>query len=101
MVSPAAAVYGKGVYFARDASYSAQNQYSVPNSAGHQYMFVCNMVVGEYTRGRGDMKVAPPLPNRPNLLHDTLVNDEQNPAIYVAMSDSQAFAEYLIIFKKT
>lgn len=47
-----ATVYGKGVYFARDASYSAHPTYSVPDSKGRQYMVACRVVVGEYCRGR-------------------------------------------------
>lgn len=41
-----ATVYGKGVYFARDSSYSSSTAYSVPDQKGIQYMvrfvFLCN-----------------------------------------------------------
>ena len=46
--------YGKGVYFARDASYSSSPQYSVPNALGVQHMFLCRVVVGEYCKGVKD-----------------------------------------------
>ena len=42
-----ATMYGKGVYFARDASYSAYPGYSVPDRNGVQYMMACRVVVGE------------------------------------------------------
>lgn len=96
----AAAYFGKGVYFAERADYSAQDKYSAPNKDGHKHMFVCNLVVGEFTRGTRDMKIAPVLPTSPLLLHDTLVDDVTNPSIYVAMTDAQAYPEYLITFKK-
>ena len=47
-------MYGKGVYFARNASYSSQQRYSKPNSAGEQQMFACRVLVGEYSQGRQD-----------------------------------------------
>ena len=47
-----ATVYGKGVYFARDASYSAYPTYAVPDNKGNQYMLACRVVVGEYCLGK-------------------------------------------------
>ena len=47
-----ATMYGKGVYFAREAAYSAHPMYSVPDSRGRQYMMACRVVVGEFCRGR-------------------------------------------------
>lgn len=95
-----AAYFGKGVYFAVNAWYSAQEKYAVVEKAtGCRYMFVCKMLVGEYTKGSKEMKVAPALPDRPNELYDTLVDNVGTPTIFVAMTDSQAYAEYLIKFK--
>lgn len=36
---PIAVVYGNGVYFARDASYSAQHTYSPPDAKGYRYIY--------------------------------------------------------------
>ena len=95
----AAAFFGKGVYFAVDAAYSAQEKYSKPDDAGLQYMFVCSVIVGKYTKGTQAMKVAPPLTPGSKEVYDTLVDNEQMPTIFVAMSDAQAYPEYLITFK--
>ena len=43
--------YGKGAYFARDASYSSHPTYSRPNAQGVQHMFLARVVIGEYCRG--------------------------------------------------
>jgi len=43
--------YGDGVYFAVNASYSANPSYSVPDEYGHQRMFLCRVLVGEHCRG--------------------------------------------------
>jgi poly [ADP-ribose] polymerase 10/14/15 len=96
-----AAVFGKGVYFAGRSNYSAQEKYSVPDEHGNQKMFICRVVVGKYTKGEKTMKVAPPFdPSRnKHLLFDTLVDNVTNPTIYVVMSDSQAYPEYVVTFR--
>ena len=64
-------------------------------------MFVCSVLVGEYTKGTNNMKVAPPLQPGSKDVFDSLVEDEKNPTIFVAMTDAQAYPEYLITFKVT
>ena len=39
--------YGKGTYFARDASYS--DKYSKPDSCEKKYMFIAQVLVGQFT----------------------------------------------------
>ena len=95
-----AALYGKGVYFALNSSYSAQPQYSKPNKDGHQSMFVCEVIIGEYTVGKKNMNAAPPLAEGSNEAYDTLVEKKENPTIFVALTDAQAYPEYLLTFKK-
>ena len=95
-----AAVFGRGVYFAVNAEYSAQKQYSVPDKdTGNQHMFVCSVLIGEYTKGTRDMKVAPSLRPGSKDVFDSLVNNEKDPTIFVALTDAQAYPEYLITFK--
>ena len=100
IVIDAAALFGKGVYFATRANYSAQEKYAIPDQDGNQKMFICRVVVGKYTKGDKSMKIAPPLDENRNkhLLFDTLVDNPANPTIYVTMSDSQAYPEYLVTF---
>ena len=40
-----------GVYFARDASYSAHPQYAVPDDDGVQRILLCRVAVGRYCVG--------------------------------------------------
>ena len=101
IIFTAAAMFGKGVYFASRANYSAQAKYSVPDECGNQKMFICRVVVGKFTKGEKTMKVAPPLDASKNkhMLFDSLVDNVANPTIYVVMSDSQAYPEYVVTFK--
>ncbi len=94
-----AAYFGRGVYFAVESSFSAQDKYAVPDSSGLRYMFVCTVIIGEYTLGSQDMKTAPPLAPGSNEVFDTLVDNVNSPTIFVALTDAQAYPEYLIIFK--
>ena len=58
-----AAHYGKGVYFALNSSYSLNDRYSVKDKNGQKHILVCTLLVGYYTKGSKDMKIAPTLPN--------------------------------------
>jgi hypothetical protein len=91
-----ATAYGRGVYFASGASYSASNTYSTPNAIGEKRMFLCRVLAGAYTIGTGDMRVAPP--NSQGTFFDTTVDKLDNPSIFVIYHDAQAYPEYLITF---
>lgn len=63
-----AAYFGQGTYFALNASYSAQRNYSPEDDDGVKHILVCSMVVGEYTKGNKSMKSAPIIPNTNGLV---------------------------------
>ncbi|XP_033181608.1 protein mono-ADP-ribosyltransferase PARP14-like isoform X2 [Mastacembelus armatus] len=95
-----ATTYGRGTYFAVDASYSAHPTYSKPAADGSQLMFVARVLTGIYTVGRSDMRVPPPRNNQqPDDRYDSLVDNINNPRMYVVFHDSQAYPDYLITFK--
>ncbi|CAB9498601.1 polymerase 14 [Seminavis robusta] len=99
-----ATMHGKGVYFARDASYSASEVYAVPDKHGYQYMLACRVVVGEYCKGVMDALTPSVRDSATNILYDCTVgllpNDTMaNPSIYVTYHDAQAYPEYLIRFR--
>ena len=83
-----ATAYGKGVYFARDAAYSASSTYARPNGAGVQHMFLCRVVVGEFCQGRSNA-LAPDV-RTGNMLYDSTVDSVSNPRMYITYHDAQA-----------
>jgi len=100
-----ATVYGKGVYFARDTSYSANATYSVPDSRGYQYIMACRVAVGVYCPGVTNSLTPDIRDAKTHALYDSTVgilhNDSMsNPSIYVTYHDAQAYPEYLIQFKR-
>lgn len=93
-----ATMYGKGVYFARDAGYSARRAYSVPDAKGRQFVIACRVMVGEYCRGRRDALTPDVRDPRSHSLYDSTVgllegDTMANPSIYVTYHDAQAYPE--------
>jgi hypothetical protein len=88
-----ATLYGEGVYFARDAEYSARDTYSVPNARGEKHVFLCRVLVGAYALGNGRMKVAPARADRDGA-YDTTVDSVDAPSIFVAYHDAQVAAPF-------
>ena len=94
-------MYGKGVYFARDASYSTYPVYSPPDTHGVQSIFLARVVVGEYCRGEKDALTAPERDATTHALYDSTVDDKENPNIFVTYNDGQAYPEYLIKYTQS
>lgn len=93
-----ACMYGKGIYFARDASYSSAKAYSTPDDKGIQRMFLCRVIIGEYCQGAKDAPA--PKVREGHHLYDTTVDNMKSPSIYVTYHDAQAYPEYMVYFKQ-
>ncbi|XP_008290211.1 protein mono-ADP-ribosyltransferase PARP12 isoform X2 [Stegastes partitus] len=85
--------YGKGSYFARDASYS--DRYARVRGTPGKIMFVALVLVGEYTKGSSSY-VRPPPKQGSRAFYDSCVDSESNPSIYVIFEKQQIYPEYLI-----
>ncbi|XP_018621479.1 protein mono-ADP-ribosyltransferase PARP12-like [Scleropages formosus] len=84
--------FGKGSYFARDAKYS----HSYTGSSGMRTMFVCRVLVGDYTKGCSSY-VRPPSKDGGDVnFYDSCVDDVYNPSIFVVFEKHQVYPEYLI-----
>ncbi|ELK18092.1 Poly [ADP-ribose] polymerase 14 [Pteropus alecto] len=98
-----AVAYGKGTYFAVNASYSANNTYSRPDANGKKHMYYVRVLTGVYTRGNSTL-VQPPLKNPQNPMdpdrYDTATDNEQNPNLFVVFYDHHSYPEFLITFKQ-
>ncbi|XP_014635277.1 PREDICTED: poly [ADP-ribose] polymerase 14-like [Ceratotherium simum simum] len=96
-----AAAFGKGTYFAVNASYSADDTYSRPDTNGKKHMYYARVLTGVYTYGHHGLLVPPPKnPQNPTDLYDTVTDHVQNPSLFVVFNDYQAYPEYLITFRK-
>ena len=84
------------------ADYSFQERFSPQDKNGHKHIYISLVLTGEYTKGTSEMIVPPPKnPNQNNaILYDSLVNNESSPTIFVAVKDSQAYPQYLVVCKR-
>ncbi|KAL7881372.1 hypothetical protein AOLI_G00082200 [Acnodon oligacanthus] len=96
-----AVVHGDGTYFAREAWYSCQDQFSNPDENGLKYIYRARVVTGALCKSRRGMKEPDLLdPKDPQAgLYDCAVDDPQNPFIFVVFCDAGAYPDYLITFK--
>ncbi|XP_060631288.2 protein mono-ADP-ribosyltransferase PARP14 [Anolis sagrei] len=95
-----AAAIGKGTYFAVNASYSAHDTYSRPDSSGRKYMYLAQVLTGIYCVGSHGLITPPPKNTSGFDLYDSVTDNVNNPSMFVIFSDAQAYPEYLITFRK-
>ncbi|CAL8240349.1 unnamed protein product [Gadus morhua 'NCC'] len=81
-------VFGKGSYFARDASYS--HNYT-SNASTVRSMFVSRVLVGHHTWGSPDYVRPPSKDGRDTLFYDSCVNDIHSPSIFVIFDRPQIY----------
>uniref|UniRef100_A0A672IGB1 Poly [ADP-ribose] polymerase n=1 Tax=Salarias fasciatus TaxID=181472 RepID=A0A672IGB1_SALFA len=93
-----AALYGKGVYFAVNAQYSA-SKYSPADKAGLKRLYAARVFTGRFTAGKSSMVAPPPRGTDPTDCYDSLVDKLVQPTMFVVFHDDQAYPEYLITFK--
>ncbi|XP_053379364.1 protein mono-ADP-ribosyltransferase PARP12-like [Mercenaria mercenaria] len=86
-------LYGDGAYFARDAKYS--HAYT---KGPERYMFVVNVLVGQYTKGSKSYRRPPHKPGSDHELFDSCVDNDTNPSIFVVFDKNQYYPEYLITY---
>ncbi|KAM6417277.1 protein mono-ADP-ribosyltransferase PARP12-like [Pluvialis apricaria] len=89
--------YGKGSYFARDASYS--HAYCQP-AVKTNTMFVARVLVGDYVKGDAAYVRPPPKSIGGLRFYDSCVDDELNPSIFVVFEKHQIYPEYVIDYKE-
>ncbi|XP_041112980.1 protein mono-ADP-ribosyltransferase PARP12-like [Polyodon spathula] len=85
--------YGKGSYFARDASYS--HKYAKTKDGQH-IMFAAKVLVGEFTQGNSSFRRPPSKDARSTGLYDSCVDNMDNPSIFVIFEKHQIYPEYVI-----
>ncbi|CAC5392793.1 unnamed protein product [Mytilus coruscus] len=96
-----AALYGNGVYFAEYPSYSSMPHYAKPDQNNNKRVYLCKVLVGEYAKGERSMRVPPQKPGASgsHILYDSVVDNQSSPEIFVIFHDTQAYPDYLIVFR--
>jgi len=62
-------------------------------------MYLARVLVGQYCQGNSSMIVPPPKnPSRPEILYESVVDNQGNPSVFVVFYDTQCYPDYLITF---
>ncbi|XP_038609470.1 protein mono-ADP-ribosyltransferase PARP12 [Tachyglossus aculeatus] len=85
--------YGRGSYFARDASYS--HHYSNVELS-YRIMFLARVLVGEFTQGSASYLRPPPRPGASSGFFHSCVDRPSSPSVFVVFEKHQVYPEYLI-----
>ncbi len=97
-------VYGRGVYFARDASLSANDMYSPADVDGLRRMYLARVLVGETCVGKSE-DIEPSQPRSgatsPIDLCDSTTDTKNRPSIFVTYKDNQQYPQFLITFMRS
>ncbi|KAJ8381820.1 hypothetical protein SKAU_G00025980 [Synaphobranchus kaupii] len=92
--------YGRGSYFARDASYSDTYAHTSDEEKS-RHMFLAKVLVGKMSVGKTKFCRPPRLnPKTPAFgRYDTCVNQQHNPSTFVVFDSCQCYPYYLIKYK--
>lgn len=85
------AVYGKGIYFARSASYSHNYTSATKNDMRH--MFLAKVLTGNLQLGKRRLK-------RPSRRHDSCTDSLLYPSLFVTFKSCQCYPYFLIRYKE-
>uniref|UniRef100_UPI00398F291D protein mono-ADP-ribosyltransferase PARP12-like n=1 Tax=Pristiophorus japonicus TaxID=55135 RepID=UPI00398F291D len=85
--------YGKGSYFARDASYA--DNYFFTTSAT-KTMFLARVLVGQFFKGRANYCRPPSKDGSFTNLYDSCTDNISDPTIFVIFEKHQIYPEYII-----
>lgn len=93
------AIYGRGSYFALNASYS--HHYTEEANDGLRCMFVARVLVGDFTQGNPSLKVPPPkdASDPYGRTYDSTVDNMTAPSIFVTYDMGQSYPAYLIKYR--
>ncbi|XP_053385256.1 protein mono-ADP-ribosyltransferase PARP15-like isoform X2 [Mercenaria mercenaria] len=93
--------YGMGVYFAVNSEYSTQQFYSPPDNSGWKRIYQVKVLTGLTTPvQQGYMeRFAPQVPGSAIDRYNSTCDDGAIPTEFVIYNDTQAYPEYIILFK--
>jgi hypothetical protein len=99
--SAVGAIWGDGTYFARDAKYS--HDYTEPKNdvitkQSQRKMLLNRVIVGEWVKGAEGLKLYPLAKGEKYRQCNSLVNDVEDPSIFVIQHSNQAYPSYVITY---
>jgi hypothetical protein len=99
--SAVGAIWGNGTYFARDAKYShdyTEPKNDVPTKKIQRKMLLNRVIVGEWDKGAPGITKFPMVKGEKYRQCNSLVNDVEDPSIFVIQHSNQAYPSYVITY---
>ena len=93
------AIWGEGTYFARDAKYSDAG-YAKKLPSGKKMMLVVDVLIGRSEKGKSGLKCCNPIEGEKFVKYNSLVDNVDDPSIFVIQHSNQAYPAYVITYKK-
>ena len=91
-----ATVYGCGVYFATQSSYS--HRYAKADANGKHSILLAEVITGEFCQGNKNMRFLPKRPST-NEDYDSAVDNVQSPTMFVVFKDAGVYPLYLLEYR--
>jgi poly [ADP-ribose] polymerase 10/14/15 len=92
--------WGTGAYFSKDASYVCTQVFAPKDGEGVRHVYLCSVVTGDYAQGVRKFREPPLKDGNGSDHYDTVVNDMNEPTVFVVFRDSLAYPEYHIEFSQ-
>jgi hypothetical protein len=99
--SAVGAIWGNGTYFARDAKYShdyTEPKIDVLTTQSQRKMLLNRVIVGEWHKGARGITKFPMAKGEKYRQCNSLVNDVEDPTIFVIQHSNQAYPSYVITY---
>lgn len=92
-------VYGKGCYFATQPGYALLYSKRKENTNSSLQLLYCHVLVGDYVQGKEGMQTPPQKPGK-GINYENMVDNLENPTIFVACTDHQAYPAVVLTVKE-
>ena len=89
-------MWGKGIYFAQNASYSCgANRYSYPVSANTYEVFFANVIIGNALEMKSNKNLYEP-PTENNIRYDSVKGNTQGSDVYIVYKNVKTYPGLLV-----
>ena len=96
-----AGMWGKAIYFAKNASYSSGYAYRLNNGYGHHCLFLAQVLIGDTIQMEPDSSlVRPPYKPHSKEMYDSVKGRTGGSDVYMIYDQTRAYSLYLITFQK-
>ena len=87
------------MYFSINSCYADDFARRAADENGYRWMFLVEVITGQFALGKKNMVAAPQLPNSTDTLYDSVVDNLEYPTMYIVFKDTAAYPLYILTYK--